>query len=146
MQPTHLTSDMPWAPTRLGPDRTLRAYAWRRFHALGLPVPFGSDFPVESADPRKGFFAAATSRPAPDQDELRPDQKLSRGEMLRGFTLHAAHGMFADKLLGTIELNKLADCTVWDSNLLTCSDAELLDAKVLMTIVAGEVVYAAERR
>ncbi len=143
MQPTHLTSDMPWATERLGADRVTRAYAWRSFHALDVVVPFGSDFPVESVDPRKGLFAAVTTRserggPA---GGWRPDQKLSREQALRGFTLHAAHGMHAEKDLGTIEPGKLADFTVFDRNLLTCSDAELLAAKVLLTVIGGRVVH-----
>ena len=143
MQPTHLTSDMPWAESRLGPERVKHAYAWRSFLALGVAVPFGSDFPVESADPRKGLYAAVTTRGeqgGPEQG-YRPDQKLSRQEAIRGFTAHAALAMFAEKDLGTIEVGKLADCTVFDKNLLTCSDAELLSAKVLLTVVNGEVVY-----
>lgn len=143
MQPTHLTSDMPWAIQRLGPERVLRSYAWKRFHALGLPVPFGSDFPVESADPRLGLYAAVTTRAgitAADRP-LRPDQQLSRAEALRGFTAHAAHGMFAEQELGTIEPGKLADLTVFDRNLLTVPEEELLQAKVLLTIVGGRVVY-----
>jgi predicted amidohydrolase YtcJ len=143
MQPTHLTSDMPWAEARLGPERVKRAYAWRSFLALGVPIPFGSDFPVESADPRKGLYAAVTTRGEHDGPEqgYRPEQKLSRQEAIRGFTAHAALAMFAEKDLGTIEVGKLADCTVFDKNLLTCSDAELLSAKVLLTVVNGEVVY-----
>ena len=143
MQPTHLTSDMPWAESRLGPERVLRAYAWKSFHKLGVVVPFGSDFPVESVDPRKGLFAAVTTRaesggPA---DGFRPDQKLSREEAIRGFTQHAAYGMFAEQDLGTIEAGKIADLTVFDRNLLTCPENDLLQAKVLLTIVGGRVVY-----
>lgn len=141
MQPTHMTSDMPWAGSRLGAERTQRAYAWKRFHAMGLPVPFGSDFPVESVDPRRGFFAATTTKGDPGGAAMRPDQVLSRAEVLTGFTQHAAHGMFEEKRLGTIELGKWADFTVWDRNLLTCSDAELLGAKVLLTVVGGRVAY-----
>jgi len=143
MQPTHLTSDMPWAPDRLGPERTLRAYAWKRFHALGLAVPFGSDFPVESVDPRRGLYAAATTcgMDGTPAGGFRPDQILPRDEMIRGFTLHAAYGMFAEEDLGTIETGKLADFTVFDTNLLTCRDADLQTAKVLLTIVGGRVVY-----
>ena len=141
MQPTHLTSDMPWAPQRLGPERTLRAYAWRRFHAQGVPVPFGSDFPVESVDPRKGFYAAATTRAEGGAAALRPDQQLTRAEVLRGFTVHAAHGMFAEKVLGTVEVGKIADLTVWDTDLVTCADEQLLTARVLLTVVGGQVVY-----
>jgi predicted amidohydrolase YtcJ len=145
MQPTHLTSDMPWAPERLGAERTLRAYAWTRFHRLGVVVPFGSDFPVESVDPRKGLFAAATTRserggPA---GGWRPDQKLSREQALRGFTLHAAHAMFAERELGTIEAGKSADFTVFDRDLRTCAEDEILQAKVLLTVVRGQVVHSA---
>lgn len=143
MQPTHLTSDMPWAAERLGPERVLRAYAWRRFHGLGVVVPFGSDFPVESVDPRKGLFAAVTTRgerggPA---GGYRPDQKLSREQAIRGFTWHAAHAMFAERDLGTIELGKRADFTVFDRDLCTCPDDELLQAKVLLTVIGGQVAY-----
>ncbi|MCK5941633.1 MAG: amidohydrolase, partial [Planctomycetes bacterium] len=141
MQPTHLTSDMPWAPDRLGPQRTLRAYAWRRFHDLGVVVPFGSDFPVESVDPRKGIYAAVTSKAPGTDRELRPDQKLSRERALRGFTYDAAYGMLSEGRLGTIERRKYADFTVFDRNLLTCSDDELLTAKVLLTVIGGRIVY-----
>jgi len=141
MQPTHLTSDMPWAPDRLGPERTLRAYAWRTFHELGVVVPFGSDFPVESVDPRRGIYAAVTTRALGSDDALRPDQQLTRVRALRGFTYDAAYGMHAEQRLGTIERRKYADLTVFDRDLRTCSEAELLQAKVLLTIVGGRIVY-----
>ncbi len=143
MQPTHLTSDMPWATERLGPERVLRAYAWRTFHGRGVVVPFGSDFPVESVDPRKGLFAAVTTRSEQGGPEggWRPDQKLSREQTLRGFTLHAAYGMHSEKHLGTVEIGKRADFTVWDRDLRTCSEAELLTAKVLLVVIDGQVVY-----
>lgn len=141
MQPTHLTSDMPWAGARLGPQRTLTAYAWRTFLNRNVPLPFGSDFPVESADPRCGFFAAVTTKATPDGPALRKDQCLTRAEMLAGFTRHAAYAMFSEPHLGSIELGKVADFTVWDRNLLTCPEAELLQAKVLLTVVDGAVVY-----
>lgn len=143
MQPTHLTSDMPWAGQRLGPERLAGTYAWTRFHRLGVIVPFGSDFPVESVDPRRGLFAAVTTRPLVGGPAagFRPEQRLSRELALRGFTLHAAHGMFAEARLGTIERGKVADLTVFDRDLRTCSDDELLTAKVLLTVVGGQVVY-----
>lgn len=141
MQPTHLTSDMPWAPDRLGPERTLRAYAWRRFHDLGVVVPFGSDFPVESVDPRRGIYSAITTKQPGSDRELRPDQKTTRERTLRGFTYDAAYGMLRDRHLGTIEVRKYADVTVFDRNLLTCSEDELLEAKVLLTVVGGRIVY-----
>lgn len=150
MQPTHLTSDMPWAPERLGNERVLRAYAWKSFHALQVVVPFGSDFPVESVDPRRGIYAAVTTKSLAGGDALRPDQQLSRAEALHGFTAAAAHAMFAEQQLGVIAPGKLADFTVFDRNLLTCSDDELLQAKILLTVIGGRVVFdgrqVAERR
>jgi predicted amidohydrolase YtcJ len=141
MQPTHLTSDMPWAPLRLGPERTKGAYAWRSFHALGLPVAFGSDFPVESCDVRKGLYAAVTTRPEKGGEPLRPEQQLDRKAALKGFTQDAAFAMFAEKELGTVEAGKRADFTVFDRDLLTCPERNLLQAAVRLVIVGGKVAF-----
>jgi predicted amidohydrolase YtcJ len=141
MQPTHLTSDMPWARDRLGPERIRGAYAWRSFHALALPVAFGSDFPVESVDPRLGIHAAVTTRPAAGGEPLRPDQQLDRQTALLGFTRDAAYAMFAEQELGRIAAGCRADFTVFDRDLTTCSDDELRTAQVLLTVVDGRVVY-----
>jgi predicted amidohydrolase YtcJ len=146
MQPTHLTSDMPWAAQRLGPDRVLTAYAWRQFLDLGLRVAFGSDFPVESPDPRKGLYAATTTRGGPNGDSLRPDQALTREEALRGFTRFAAYAMFAEEQLGAIEPGMRADFTVFGRDLRACSEQEILDAEVVMTVVDGRIVYEHEAR
>ncbi len=145
MQPTHLTSDMPWAPERLGAERTLGAYAFRNFHQIGVPVPFGSDFPVESVDVRKGLHAAVTTRPEAGGEPLRLDQQLDRPAAIRGFTRDAAFGMFAEGDLGTVEAGRRADFTVFDRDLLTCPEADLLTAKVVLTVVGGRVVFTAGR-
>jgi len=144
MQPTHLTSDMPWAPARLGQERIKGAYAWRSFHELGLPVAFGSDFPVESVDPRKGIYAAVTTRPAPGAPPLRPDQQLTRERALQGFTQDAAFAMFAERELGTIAPGMRADLTVFDRDLRLCPEDELLTARVLLTVVDGRIAFAAD--
>ncbi|MBK8975284.1 MAG: amidohydrolase [Planctomycetes bacterium] len=147
MQPTHLTSDMPWAPNRLGPERIGGAYAWRRFQALGLPVPFGSDFPVERSDPRLGLFAACTTRATDGSGPavgFRPDQRLDRLRALQGFTRDAAWAAFLERELGTLETGKLADFTVFDRDVLTCPDAELLEARVLLTVIGGRIAFAAD--
>jgi predicted amidohydrolase YtcJ len=141
MQPTHLTSDMPWAPDRLGPERIAGAYAWRRFLALGLPLPCGSDFPVEGHDPRLGLFAAVTTRAPGGSVAMRPDQKLSRAEAIAGFTAHAAYAAFLEHELGTVAPGKRADFTVFDRDLTACPEDEILQAKVLLTVIGGEVVH-----
>jgi predicted amidohydrolase YtcJ len=141
MQPTHLTSDMPWAITRLGPERIKGAYAWRSFQALGLPVAFGSDFPVESCDVRKGLYAAVTTRPESGGEPLRPDQQLDRKAALKGFTQDAAFARFAEQELGSVAAGKRADFTVFDRDLLECPERELLQAAVRLVVVGGKVVF-----
>lgn len=149
MQPTHLTSDMPWAPARLGPERVEGAYAWTRFLGLGLPLPLGSDFPVESVDPRSGLYAAVTTK-APDgsgpADGFRPSGALDRATALRGFTMDAAYASFAERELGTIEIGKRGDLTILDRDLLTCEPERILDAKVLATVIGGRFAYRAETK
>jgi hypothetical protein len=146
MQPTHLTSDMPWAIVRLGPERITGAYAFKSFLLQGLPVAFGSDFPVESPDPRRGIYAAVTTRPFEGGEPLRPDQQLTREQALRGFTLDAAYAMFAEPELGTIAAGKLADFSVFDRDLLNCPERELLSANVVLTVIGGRVVFRAGKR
>lgn len=146
MQPTHLTSDMPWAPERLGAERVLRAYAWSRFHELGVVVPFGSDFPVESVDPRMGIFAAVTTRAPGTTDAMRPDQQLSRERTLRGFTHDAAYATFDEQRLGAIRPGMKADLTVFDRDLRSCSEQQLLEAQVLLTVIGGRIVYDGRTR
>ena len=92
MQPTHATSDMPWAERRVGKERIAGAYAWRRFLDSGARLALGSDFPVESVDPRLGLYAAATRQ---DREGHPPggwlaDQRLTAAVALRGFTADAA--------------------------------------------------------
>ncbi len=146
MQPTHLTSDMPWAERRLGAQRIAGSYAWQSFLALGVPVAFGSDFPVESHDPRKGLFAAVTTRaesggPA---DGFRPEQRLDAATALHLFTLGAAFASFAERDLGSLEPGKLGDCTIFDRDLTTCAPDELLQARVLATVIGGHVRWVHE--
>lgn len=145
MQPTHLTSDMPWARSRLGEARIGTAYAWKELLALGLPVAFGSDFPVESVDPRKGLHAAVTTKAAAGGEPMRKDQQLARVDALRGFTYYAAFAMFAELDLGAIAEGKRADFTVFDRDLTACSEDEILQARVLMTVVDGRVVFEADK-
>jgi predicted amidohydrolase YtcJ len=132
---------MPWAPQRLGSRRIENAYAWKRFHALGVPVPFGSDFPVEGVDPCLGLFAAVTTATGPGKPALRPDQQLDLATALRGFTRDAAFASFAEASLGTIEAGKVADLTVFDRDLLALPPEAILEARVRMTIVAGKVCH-----
>ncbi|MEO5617344.1 MAG: amidohydrolase [Candidatus Eisenbacteria bacterium] len=139
VQPTHCTSDMPWAPARLGPARIEGAYAWRRLLATGVRLALGSDFPVESADPRLGIFAAITTQAQDGTPPagFRPGEKLDVYEALRGFTADAAYAAFAEGEVGNLGVGMRADLTVWDRDLTRTTPAELLKARVVMTVVNG---------
>jgi predicted amidohydrolase YtcJ len=143
MQPTHCTSDMYWAEDRVGPDRIKGAYAWRSLIDDGNIIPCGSDFPVEGADPLAGIYAAVTRRDRKGWPEggWYPGQCMTIDEALKGFTTWAAYAAFDEAAAGTIEAGKRADFTVLDRDITKTSPAEILDARVKMTVVRGEVVY-----
>lgn len=146
MQPTHATSDMPWAGDRLGEERLQGAYAWRRFLDLGVPLALGSDFPVESVDPRLGLFAAVnrTDREGHPPGGWLPGQKLSAAEALRGFTAAAAHAAHDEGEVGRLVPGLRADFVVLDRDPLAVPATELDALKVRSTWVDGEPVYSAD--
>ncbi|HLX06668.1 MAG TPA: amidohydrolase [Thermoanaerobaculia bacterium] len=143
MQPTHATSDMPWAQDRLGEARLAGAYAWRKVLAAGGRLALGSDFPVESADPRLGIYAAVTRQDQAGRPPggWLPGERLSREEALRGFTLDAAWSLFLDSEVGSLEVGKRADLVVFASDPMTVPEAAIPRAAVDLTLVDGQVVY-----
>jgi len=143
MQPTHGTSDMPWAEKRVGRTRIAGAYAWHRFLDAGVHLAFGSDFPVELSDPRLGLFAAITRTDLHGQPPggWLPEQRLTVEQTLRAFTSGAAYAAFEEDWRGELRPGQAADLTVFDGPLDT--PEHIVKRKVLMTIVAGRVVYDA---
>ncbi|MFZ5444815.1 MAG: amidohydrolase [Myxococcota bacterium] len=144
-QPTHATSDMPWAPTRLGPERTRFAYAWRSVLSSGAHVTFGSDFPIEDPNPLLGLYAARTRQDAsgaPPQGWM-PEQVLSGEEALAGFTTGAAWAGFAEARRGLLKEGFDADLVVLPVDPVADPPKALLDAKVQVTVVDGVDVYRA---
>ncbi|HSF41279.1 MAG TPA: amidohydrolase family protein, partial [Thermoanaerobaculia bacterium] len=143
MQPTHATSDMPWAGERVGERRLEGAYAWRRVLTSGGRLALGSDFPVESADPRLGLYAAVTRQDSDGKPAggWRPGEKLTREEALRGFTLDAAWSLFLEKEVGSLEVGKRADLVVFAQDPMTVPEAEISKAGIDYTLVNGKVVY-----
>jgi len=129
MQPTHATSDSPWAEARVGAERIKNAYAWRTMLTNNVPLAFGSDFPVEEVDPLLGLDAAV------NRGGWNVEQKLTLDEAVAAFTTGAAFAVFEEKAAAT-----RADITIFDGKL---EPATLKQRKVLMTIVDGEVVYDA---
>ena len=145
MQPTHATSDMPWAEDRLGPQRILGAYAWRQLRDTGAHVAFGSDFPVESVDPRLGLYSAVT-RADPEGRPVggwMPQEELTAFEALRGFTLEAAYAGFSEHEVGSLAPGKRADFVVLAQDPLAVPAAQLRTLTVKATYVDGKPVYQA---
>ena len=143
VQPTHCTSDMPWAPKRLGEQRVQGAYAWRRLLQADARLALGSDFPVEDANPLLGLHAAVTTQDTDNQPAqgYRPEEKLTIWEALRGFTSDAAYAAFAESELGKAAPGYRADLTVFDRDLTTIAASEIPKARCHMTIVGGEIVW-----
>ncbi|MCF7222373.1 amidohydrolase [Marilutibacter chinensis] len=143
MQPTHATSDMPWAEDRLGPERIVGAYSWRQLRDSGARLALGSDFPVEPVDPRLGLHAAVTRADAEGEPVggWRPEEKLTAFEALRGFTLDAAYAGFAEDTVGSLAVGKRADFVVLAEDPLAVPPARLRGLVVLATYVDGEAVY-----
>ena len=143
MQPSHAIGDLHFAPSRLGMDRLAGAYAWKALIDDGAVVAGGSDAPVEVGSPLIEFYAAVARKDLKgfEGEGWHPEQKLTREQALALFTSAAAYAAFQEDDLGTIEAGKLADFTVFDIDLMTVPEAEILDAKTVMTVVGGKIVY-----
>jgi predicted amidohydrolase YtcJ len=144
MQPNHLLTDMHWAPARLGPDRTRYAYAWKAFLDAGVPLAFGTDYPVEPVTPFRGLYAAVTRRDEANTMSFHPEAVLSIGEALLAYTQGSAYAEFADTWKGVLAPGYVADFVVLDRDLPHADPAAILETRVLQTIVGGRVVYALE--
>ncbi|AVQ00034.1 amidohydrolase [Ahniella affigens] len=146
MQPTHATSDMPWAETRLGPDRVLGAYAWRSLRDRGTRLALGSDFPVERIEPILGIYAAISRQDQTGQPDggWTPNQRLTTYEALRGFTSDAAWAGFAESEVGQLKPGMLADFVVLDQDPFAVQNAAIPGLKVISTWVDGERAWPRE--
>ena len=145
MQPSHAIGDLKFAPARLGMDRLAGAYAWKDMLASGAVVAGGSDAPVEVGSPLIEFYAAVARQDLEGHagEGWHPEQALTRQEALALFTSAAAFAAFQESDLGTIEVGKIADFSVFDRDLMTVPAAEILEAQPRMTVIAGEIVWQA---
>ncbi len=143
MQATHATSDKNMAEDRIGAERILGAYAWRRLLDSGAILANGSDFPVELSNPFHGFSASVTraGRDGEPEGGWYADQALSRAETLHSFTLAAAYAAHQEDRLGSLEAGKWADFIVIDRDFFEVPEAEIDDIQVLQTWIAGEKVF-----
>ncbi|HEX2207735.1 MAG TPA: amidohydrolase [Longimicrobium sp.] len=146
MQPTHATSDMRWAETRIGHARAVEgAYVWRSLLDAGAVVVFGTDFPVEPMPPVEGIYSAVTRQsreePGVPPGGWIPEQRLTREEAIRLYTAAAAYGEWEEERKGTLRPGMLADLVVWDRDLLAIPEVEILQAAPAMTVVGGRIVF-----
>lgn len=144
MQAIHMSSDRPWAINRLGEKRIKEgAYMWQSLLKSGAKVVNGTDAPVEPVNPIPSFYASVTRMTLKGEPEggYEPEEKMTRVQALRSYTLDAAYGAFEEKFKGSIEPGKLADFTILSKDIMTVPDKEILSAEVVTTIVGGKVVY-----
>ena len=147
MQAIHGCSDAPWVPERLGLERAAAdGYLWRELLAFGAVVTNGTDTPVEDVDPIAGYHCTVARR-LPDGSVFfagQEDQRLDRLEALRTYTINNAFAAFEEDRKGSLSPGKYADVVVLSRDILTVPEAEIREARVLYTIVGGEVKYRAD--
>ena len=145
IQPTHATSDMPWAIERLGARRLEGAYAWRTLVDAGVRLAGGSDAPVESERPLLGFYAAVTREDLEGRPPggWEPAQRLTRREALALFTSDAAYAAFEEATHGRIAEGFDADLTVLGGDPMTVPERKIPDLPIALTIVGGRVGFGA---
>jgi predicted amidohydrolase YtcJ len=145
MQGIHCTSDAPFVEKRLGRERSrLGAYPWRSLLDEGVIIANGTDAPVEDVDPLLSFYASVTRKRADNGFEFFPEQRMTREEAIHSYTLGNAYAGFEEGFKGSVTKGKAADFVVLSHDLVNCTDEEILESKVLMTMVDGQVRYKAE--
>jgi predicted amidohydrolase YtcJ len=143
MQPSHAIGDLHFAPSRLGMERLKGAYAWNSFIESGVIVPGGSDAPVERGEPMIEFYAAVARKDVRgfSGEGWHPEEKVTREQALKMFTIWPAYGAFEENIRGSIEVGKLADLTVLSADIMKIPEMEILKTHCVMTVIGGEIVY-----
>jgi predicted amidohydrolase YtcJ len=144
MQAVHMSSDRPWAIDRLGEKRIKEgAYMWQALLQSGVPIVNGTDVPVEPINPIASFYASVSRKTLKGTPEggYEPDQKMTREQALKSYTLDAAYGAFEEDIKGSIIAGKLADFTIYNQDLMTVAEDDILNTSIVMTIFDGKIVY-----
>jgi predicted amidohydrolase YtcJ len=141
MQGIHCTSDAPYVLERLGAARAQEgAYVWQKLMKSGAIVANGTDAPVEDLDPIASYYATV-SRKLKDGKVFYPDQRMSRMDALKSYTINGAFAAFEEDNRGSLKPGKYADITVLSKDILKVPEDEIPTAKVAYTIVGGKVLY-----
>lgn len=142
VQPTHATSDMPWAIERLGADRIKGAYAYKQLLVQNGWLPLGTDFPVEDISPFKTFYAAVarTNANGYPKGGFQRENALTRRQALQGMTIWAARAGFMEQEVGSLEVGKKADFIILDNDIMILPSNEILGVNVLSTWMGGKKV------
>lgn len=146
IQGIHMASDRPWAIDRLGRQRIIEsAYVWRDLIDSGAILINGTDVPVEPIDPIASIYASTARKTLKGKPEggYEPNQKMTRLEALKSYTINAAYGAFEEDIKGSIEIGKYADFTVLSQNIITVPEDQILNTKVRYTIINGQIEYKA---
>ncbi len=141
MQPNHLLTDMNWAEDRLGAKRAAYSYAWKAFLDAGVPLAFGTDYPVEPITPFRGLYAAVTRMNEAGTRTYFPANKVTRGQALYAYTQGSAYAEFSEKHKGKLAPGFDADFVIVDRDLYKVEASAILGTKVLGTYVAGRQVF-----
>jgi len=144
MQAVHLSSDRPWAIDRLGEKRIKEgAYMWQDLLKSGIPIVNGTDVPVEPLNPIASLYASISRKTLKGTPEggYEPEQKMTREQALKSYTLDAAYGAFEENIKGSITAGKLADFTIYNQDIMTIPENQFLKTEIAMTIFNGDVVY-----
>jgi predicted amidohydrolase YtcJ len=146
MQPSHLLTDMRWAEARLGKARAAHSYAWKEFLDAGVPLAFGTDYPVEPITPFRGLYAAITRRSEDGKQEYFPEERLTIEQAIAAYTSGSAYAEFAERERGLLQPGMLADFVVLDRDITRVEPVAILKTQVLRTVVGGKTVYEAGHR
>ena len=143
MQPSHCTSDMRWLDKRIGKSRLTRISRWKSFINLDIPIPGGSDCPIEDGEPLFEYYAAVTRQDHNGWPKggWQPQEKISRIDALKMFTTWAAYGEFSEHKRGQIQIGYDADFTIYEQDLIKCDSDKILGTQLIATIVNGKFVY-----
>jgi len=146
MQPIHCPMDMGFTEVRVGPKRVKGAYVWKSLIEGGSKIAAGADtpaFPVDYTNPLWGIYAAITRQDNKGNPlgGWYPEQKVSRLDALKMYTINAAYASFEEDIKGSLKPGKLADLTILSKDIMSIPAQEILETEVLMTVIGGKIFY-----